>query len=892
MCPRLAPLVLVPCALLALRGGGEAQSFTGRGDYDLRPLGESLRGYYEARSSTVGLEAAKESLDGALAALRETTGGGEPLERVFDLAHALWLSRGYSGRTARPGKIESAELELGSFHGAGLHFAYRVPRTYDPSRRAYPLLLAIPDWDEGPEDHLRAHWSASEFRDEVIVVCPEMPTAREEWDRVLVNGRPGGLCHVLTALRLAGERFAVDFDRVYVAGRGKGVPAAVAAGNHSPHRFAGIIGRGGDLDELAPDNFGNLPTWFAGAGGAATLFRDALKEAGFDNCQLHPEGGEAEAWGWMQEHPRRTWPERVTLVTGDPFPTRAYWLRVAPCAPDARAVATIDVAKNAIHIDGEGIARVTLYLNDQVVDLDAPVSVFCNGTRQRVVIARHLADTLDMIQDGTSDAASVYTARASLDWTGAPDAGGAESIAGADPDYDRRRAEAGGDAAKLWELHQWCLATQRTARAPAALRGLLRVDPEHTAARAALGHQRYLERWFTTPAALARFQRSQEAARAAAKGHVQHRGQWMHPDERRLANKGLTKDDETGLWLTSAERRRLAEGWVRQDLEWIRPADAVHVDEGRWIVDGEWLELAEANGRHARIESMWRIPGPDVLLYSTADREVSLVAMEHMGRALADLNRVFGAEPMLPLPVAMLRDEEQYDLFAFGDPDGWRPATHAGRRQAIHSAFFSESWFPLVDGKREYRGMGVCLWDAQVPNGNLYGVHAARLAVGLSYVEALDPSPKAVRKALSTGPTSAYFDAFEAEKILPGWLRYGGAVYAERFFRDPDVGEGGDEWWARTWSLGNLRQWGGLRAMSEVLAFRLNPDDRTDGLKLLVEAGLLVAFLVDGDCAPVVEEHAKFKKAMLAGRVSAAHVEALTKALLGHEAELRAFAGL
>jgi hypothetical protein len=111
-----------------------------------------------------------------------------------------------------------------------------------------------------------------------------------------------------------------------------------------------------------------------------------------------------------------------------------------------------------------------------------------------------------------------------------------------------------------------------------------------------------------------------------------------------------------------------------------------------------------------------------------------------------------------------LHDEEQYDLFAFGAPDG--PSSAHARRAPAHRCtwrFFAESWFELRDGKPAFRGMGVGYWDAHVPNGDAYGVHSARLATGLSYVEAIDPSPKAVRKVARTEPTADYLEAYRAE---------------------------------------------------------------------------------------------------------------------------------
>jgi len=121
--------------------------------------------------------------------------------------------------------------------------------------------------------------------------------------------------------------------------------------------------------------------------------------------------------------------------------------------------------------------------------------------------------------------------------------------------------------------------------------------------------------------------------------------------------------------------------------------------------------------------------------------------------------------------------------------------------------------------------------------------------------------------------------------------RKGATTRALRLFRAVVAGDT-DPWWARSWSLDNLRQRGGLRPLAEVLAFDIDPAEREDGQKLLLEAGLVVSFLVDGECAPVREAHAELKRALVGGRVHASDVEALTEALLANESELRAFSDL
>src|SRR6185503_18650553 len=244
-------------------------------------------------------------------------------------------------------------------------------------------------------------------------------------------------------------------------------PAAVAAGNYSPQRFAGIIGQAGDAGPLRPDNFSNLPTFFAGGAGEARAFGAAAKEAGHDNSVFQVDGKEPDIWAWMQQHPRRAYPERVVLVPGDPFPTRAYWLQVNPSAPDARATATIERATNTIRIVAHGIAQATLFLNDELVDLSRPVRVLCNDIEQSSNdieqssdVPRQLTSFLDMLYDGISDPSAVYVARAEYDLTGeaasAALAGGSE----ADEEFEDRLASAGSAVAKLWELHLWCLSSQ------------------------------------------------------------------------------------------------------------------------------------------------------------------------------------------------------------------------------------------------------------------------------------------------------------------------------------------------------------------------------------------------------------------------------------------------
>ena len=861
------------------------------GDAALLPVGQAIEGYFAARDKGGDVDQAREAVSSALEAARAKAPKWDALRSCADLGRALELAQQARAEKLKDGAVRVETLNEGAFVHSGLEYALRLPKDYDVQRR-YPLLLSLPDAGEKPADHLRTHWTAASVRDSAIVVVPALPSDVEGWNAVAVRGKPGGIVHVLTTLRVASARFQVDPERVFVVGRGRSAPAAIAAANNSPQRFAGVITRAGEPGELGPQNFSNLPVLLISGGAQATKFEADAAALGFTDITSLAGGGEAELWDWAQRHPRRRFPAKVNLVPGEIFPSSVYWLRSASYNFDSRATVTLDRATNSATVEADGIWRLSLHLNDEMLDLEREIRVVVNGVESKHQVTRNLASALEWLREGFSDTRSVYSARLDLDLVPPKVAGPSEPSAAEREAFRAELAAAGADAKKLWELHLACKASSREYFAERVLQRLVRVAPNHAEARAALGHTQHGERWFASAAAAERERLRQDPTLAAARGWVKRKNGWAHPAEVALSAKGFVKDPTTGEWLDGADREKLGRGWLRQDLEWVAPAQAANVELGLWRVDGEWLTLAEASKRHASIDSMWRIPSHEIELLTTCERDTAAKAIEVMGRALVDLERVFGVEPLLPLTVALLREEEQYDRFAFGDVDGRRRATHGGRLYTIHYGYVAESWFPARDERRPTSGIGVGYWDAYVPNGDSYGVHSARLACGLSFVEALDPSPKAVKAALAGGPKAEFYAAYQAEKQLPAWLRYGGAVYAERYFKDTTVGEGGDPWWARKWSVQNIERVGDLDPLEQIFAFQLDPDQRDASRKLMNEAGLIVAFLVDGECAPVRAAHEDFKRALATNRLTPKVIAGLVEAVKANEAALRAFAGI
>lgn len=338
--------------------------------------------------------------------------GKEPLAFPLDLERSIWFSNDYSKvKGVKKGKVATVEFTTGFSEGAQHEYAVWVPSKYNP-RDSYALILAIPDAGEQVDRHISEHWTSDEFKDGAIIAAVPMPEDTSLWSQVGEAGKPGGAALSLTLLGELTRNYAVDFDRIYLAGRGAGVAAAVQLASLFPDRFAGVIGRAGDVGETSTENFRGVATFFAGAGSRATAFAEACKANGADNCRLAPEGKETDIWAWMAENPRRPYAAEIHLLAGSPFPNKAYWVELPPSDGSVpnRIHAKADHATNTVTVDAEGARYCFLYFNDQLVDLDQPVKVVINGVEHVDTLPRNLRTLTTWLYRSGSDPGKAFVA--------------------------------------------------------------------------------------------------------------------------------------------------------------------------------------------------------------------------------------------------------------------------------------------------------------------------------------------------------------------------------------------------------------------------------------------------------------------------------------------------
>jgi len=209
------------------------------------------------------------------------------------------------------------------------------------------------------------------------------------------------------------ETYAIDFDRVFLGGRGRGGEVAVAIANMFPSRWAGTFSWASDAGEgIPPENLRHMKVFISGGGAKATAFEERAKEAGLENVTIEPGGGQEKIIAWMENVRRTSYPDKITLIPGERFPTGAYWLQITqvPEPEGVRVEVAVNRETNTITIDATGINEATLYFSDAIVDLSKPVKVIANGVEKVEQFERSFRTVLELLEAGKVDPGRVFVA--------------------------------------------------------------------------------------------------------------------------------------------------------------------------------------------------------------------------------------------------------------------------------------------------------------------------------------------------------------------------------------------------------------------------------------------------------------------------------------------------
>jgi hypothetical protein len=469
-----------------------------------------------------------------------------------------------------------------------------------------------------------------------------------------------------------------------------------------------------------------------------------------------------------------------------------------------------------------------------------------------------------------------------------------------DSEIDAKITAAGKDIAKLLELAGTCATAGKDDAAKRVYRKIIEIDASNEAAHKALNHQLYDKKWFESFAELAKYKR-EEAAKMKSKGLARYKDEWVLEADVPFLSMGWTKDTK-GAWCNPADiaREKQAAEWKAagfqfraDDNSWIAPDDIDKWHPGSWKCGGEWVDQAKADEYHAKLGQWWELVGEHFVVASTCDWEGGNLARWHADQAYPELVRIFGVEPKQKPRFIVLNSLEQYNRAAGGTPP---IIPEVEGYSSLHGAYFADNYFDFDAKPAQFLGAGVTYWDRKDAKVGEWGPFWSRWAAAQSFIDAIDPSWAAVGDRIASQAADETSAAFWSEKKIPRWLRYGAASYVERFMKNPAPLVGVDPGKMRVDSFAEIKKAGGLHKLEDIFKFALDIKDVPGSGRLYQEAGLVVAYMLDGAAAnkELAKKHEAFKKALASGSKAdaVAAAAALHAELVKCERDIKKFAGL
>jgi len=303
----------------------------------------------------------------------------------------------------------------------GASYACYVPKSYEP-RRPWPLILAFHRDDDSGKEHFY-NWETVAETGRYILMFPDSPRRSRAWRFSDIN-------LALSALRHAKKLYHIDTNRVFLGGTASGGLLAWAVALRHPDRFAGLIVRNAPIDEVTrlflPAAV-NLPIYQLASERASPDIITSLREAdtaltrwSYPANREEVQGGHpalpelnTKVIAWLQDKVRDPYARRVRLISFDFSNARAFWVRIDRFArtvfdPDRKVeirppagaeyspeqirmiylgemgkalgqAAAGVVPGNRINVVAKHVKELTVFLDDQMVNLDKPVRIYVNG---------------------------------------------------------------------------------------------------------------------------------------------------------------------------------------------------------------------------------------------------------------------------------------------------------------------------------------------------------------------------------------------------------------------------------------------------------------------------------------------------------------------------------
>ena len=224
-----------------------------------------------------------------------------------------------------------------------------------------------------------------------VYLCPR--AIQDTWDLHFVNEADAFYDAII---RFAVSALDVNPNKVYIMGYSAGGDGVWRLGPRMADHWAAASMMAGHPGDVRLESLRNTPfaIWCGGEDGAYDRNKecearikqmDALQAADpegyIHDGHIVPgkphwmDGEDRAAVPWMQQFTRNPYPDKVVWVQGDAMKGAFYWLGIPLSEAQKGKELVASVADNVVTIEKSDYSKVTVYLNDQLVNLDKPVRV-------------------------------------------------------------------------------------------------------------------------------------------------------------------------------------------------------------------------------------------------------------------------------------------------------------------------------------------------------------------------------------------------------------------------------------------------------------------------------------------------------------------------------------
>jgi len=302
----------------------------------------------------------------------------------------LWADYAEMIKETRKGEIEGKKLEIGD-----KEMPYLVKTFGEKPKDGRSLYISMHGGGGAPKRVNDSQWQ-NQIRlyqpKEGIYLAPRAPT--DTWNLWHQGHVDEFFDRLITNLVVLED---VNPDKVYLMGYSAGGDGVYQLAPRMADRFAAAAMMAGHPNESVPLGLRNLPfTLHVGGNDKAYKRNEIVPQWDKKLTELHdadPGGYTHEAkvhkgkphWmnledkvavPWMAKFSRKRYPDRVVWKQDDVTHRRFYWLGVPEDQVKARQLVIVKRAGQTFTIEkAEDISRVTIFLNDEMVDMDKPVVV-------------------------------------------------------------------------------------------------------------------------------------------------------------------------------------------------------------------------------------------------------------------------------------------------------------------------------------------------------------------------------------------------------------------------------------------------------------------------------------------------------------------------------------